>query len=220
MRAATAGTIFALTISVALSGCTGGAGVAAPEADNKDGQNFASKPGMARLYIVQGLERQADRPGSGSTVIASGPAGSPMVVGAAAGLAVAGLVNAFRDKPEAPQLPPDPVDPENKYVHNAIPFPNDVAVNGKKVGTIGHLQYVVLDLPPAQYDLKLTQATTWKQPFADMRVDLKAETVTYLMTTELAYGGPQKNDRALVTCQPADCQTYVLAGHRVATDWK
>lgn len=42
--------------------------------------------------------------------------------------------------------------------------------------------------------------------------------VAYLMNTELAYYSAQKNERAIVECQPNDCETYVLAGHRVVAD--
>lgn len=215
----------ALSALLATTACVHPAGPAATEADNLDGRTFSSKPGMARLYVIQGLEKMADRPGSGSgsTVIASGPAGSPMVAGAAAGLLIANLVKAAQDKPEPqapPVIPPDPADPANQYAHFPIPIPNDVFLNGTKLGTIGHLQYFAVDLPPAEYEVTLTAATTWKQPFSTMKVTLKAGDVTFLLTSELAYSSDRKNERALLDCKPADCQPYVLASRRVTADWK
>jgi hypothetical protein len=141
------------------------------------------------------------------------------MVGAAAGLAIAALINSTRDKPEAPVMPADPMDRDNKLKHVPIPLPSDIYINGKKVGTVGHLQYVALDLPAAEYDIKVTTGTSWQQPFGEKQVMLKEGQVTYLMNTELAYHGAQKNERSIVECQPEDCKAFVLAGHRVIADW-
>jgi hypothetical protein len=211
----------ALALTASLAGCVHSTSQVASATDEKDGQTFAAKPGMARLYVVQGLERMGDEAGDTSGSAITGPSGSPQMVGAALGLAIAALVKANRDKPEAPPvIPPDPMDRDNKMKHYPIALPNDIFVNDQKVGTVGHLQYVALDLPPADYVVKVTAATAWQQPYGQRTVTLKAGDVTYLMNTELAYHSSKSNERSIVECQPADCQTYVLAGHRVGGDGK
>lgn len=210
----------ALALAASLAGCVHSAGQVATATDEKDGQTFTAKPGMARLYVVQGLERFGDEAGEAGGGVMTGPSGSPQMVGAAAGLAIAALIKSSREPEAPPVIPPDPMDRDNKMKHVPIPFPNDVFVNDKKVGTVGHLQYAVLDLPAGEYAVRVSAATTWQQPYGQRTVTLKAGDVAYLMNTELAYHSSQKNERSIADCQPADCQAYVLAGHRVSTDWK
>jgi len=202
----------AVALAASLAGCVHSTSQVATATDEKDGQTFAAKPGMARLYVVQGLERFGDE--------VTDPGFVPMNGAAMLGTAIGALVKSTQDKPAPPVIPPDPMDRDNKMKHVPIPLPNDIFVNDQKVGTVGHLQYVALDLPPADYVVKVVAATVWQQPYGQRTVTLKAGDVAYLMNTELAYHSSQNNERSIVECQPEDCQTYVLAGHRVGTDGK
>ena len=189
--------------SLALYGCTGG-GAGTDTQTDQDGQIFAAKPGLARLYIIHGSAK--------TTETDSGYAPSPRTnLQALAGLTGA-LVKIAIDSDQAPII--DPTDPDDQYIHLNPRIAEDYSLNGKRLGKIRYGEYFALDLPAGHYAVSAFQVrAAGTEPFDQTVIDLQPGQVAYLYSSMWVSSHAKSTE--LVVCDAA-CQPLVLASQRVA----
>lgn len=193
---------------LAACGSTKPADLAGPEG-NRDGQTLAAKPGLGRLYLIQGfltdgpvpVEAMTDgtpdfyvyskTPQTGTYVP---PAGSPQAVGALAANVALAIIGAAKDKPET-------------FVHLKPLTPRSFFYIGKnKLADIGEGDYLALDLPPGSYDLKLCLGL---RDCPVVPLSIEADKVIYLLSDADTPYGP-----FFEVCRK-DCGKFIQNGRRV-----
>ena len=131
---------------------------------DEDGQTLAAKPGMARLYLIQGFitdgpvprdamtdgkpdfyindtpVKHAEGTGAGVVYVPNGPMG----VGGLAGAAIVALLK------QSPEERPTVFTHKQRYLG-----PMNFYWGDKKIGQTKESQYVAADLAPGQYDIRL-----------------------------------------------------------------
>jgi len=195
-----------------LAGCAGG-NLAGDEAD-KDGQTFAAKPGMARLYLIHGYltTGTVTRP-SGETIPGSATIyyyetadqlspGGVALVNTLAGGPLAGIVAGSAAAEDA-----TPVEQPNRK--RRLWFTYKYFLNDKYIGDIGSEQYMALDLAPGTYKIFFEQpaGTSSVAP-----VNLNAGETQFFLSNGARHMGAYWEK-----CGD-DCAPLVRDGHRVTAD--
>lgn len=175
---------------------------------DEDGQTLAAKPGMARVYLIEGFV--VDGPLSRDSMTAGRPdfyfpqkapqrdangvmvvPGGPMAVGAAAGMAIAALLSSPREKP-------DSFTHVKRYLGQARYYLGD-----RKIGLTREGEYIAVDLAPGHYDITFNDNTVAPLSLAE------GEVVYLLADLHFDIG------LILEVCH-TDCGEYVRKDHRVS----
>lgn len=187
----------------------------AAEADSdEDGQTLAARPGMARVYLIQGFiadgpfVRDSATDGKPDFYISDAPVkyegpgvptapgarpGSPTAMGVLGGAAIAALLQSPRERPAT-------FTHTQRYTGNLRYYLGD-----KKLGETKESQYVAVDLAPGRHDIRLDADNGG--PIAPL--SLAAGDVVYLI-------GDFDLDVGLMfeVCRK-ECGDMIKKGHRV-----
>jgi hypothetical protein len=188
------GRVLAVAAAMNVAACVAPSQLAAPASD-AEGKIQTAKPGLSRVYLVHGDISFVHGDGTAAAVGAGG-----LVVG----LLVSGVANAIKGPATEPDVKPDWV--AGRYY-----------LDGQLLGTMGEGHYMVLDLPPGEYQLGFTHATTFgPTDAAPVRVALLADKVTYMKSR--VWIVRNATTARILPC-PEGCSARVAAGQRIAADW-
>lgn len=206
------GTALTILSCLLLAGCGTSPAKLAGADGIRDGQTLSAKPGMGRLYLIQGYLTQGPLPVEATTdgapdyIVYSrnpAPAGAyvppaqpltPMAAGSMVGALAAAIIGSTKDKPTAYERI-EPLSARSFFY-----------IGEKKIADIGKGDYVALDLPPGSYDIKLCLGLR-DCPVAPTRIE-EGKVVYYLSDADTPYGP------YFEVCRK-ECGQMVLDGRRV-----
>lgn len=193
---------WAMCSVLVLTACAEFAGspLAGPEGD-RDGRTMMARPGLARLYLCQGISRlnSAQPIPYGAITIHTAPDPRPGMTATIIGGALQGIaagLDAVRERPAEPPLG----------------FTAQYYVAGRLVGTMREGQYLALDLPPGEHPISWGAVGKGARTAAPITARLVEGQVAYLRSVLDA-----KGEFVLEDC-PDACPSVILAGGRVVTN--